>query len=275
MPRLGGRRLDVPLARARRPRLRRLRSSTSTMASAARSRTRTPATAASSWARRSSAKCQGLGGPRSRSARSSGTRSRRARAAGDRPHRVGPGRDRPLPHRLVGDDEGDQAAPRGRSGPAAAPIWREETEAYCHEHGLPFRSTRRTATPSGAHPGGDPAAAPRLHPAADRNLLALAAGEPRLPRALEKTLAELLASTAGHEAGTSAAGFAPCASTTRCASRGRRFGPWRLESDAPGSSCDTPARRSARGTAQESAGSLRGRQGAARRARRVAARRLG
>ena len=60
----------------------------------------------------------------------------------------------------------------------------------------------------------------RLHPGAEQNLLALADERPRLPRALERTLAELLSSTARDEVGRPrGAACARCASTTTSASR--------------------------------------------------------
>src|SRR4029453_15190533 len=78
------------------------------------------------------------------------------------------------------------------------PVWRDETEAYCREHGLPFRTdSSNRDTKRGLIREEIVPLLRRLHPAAERNLLALAEGEPRLPRALERTLAELLASTAG------------------------------------------------------------------------------
>ena len=75
---------------------------------------------------------------------------------------------------------------------------------------------------------------------------------------------------------TSAAASAPCASTTRCGSRARSsWGPWTLEPTGPGSRCAArrPGDRLA-GRAEESAGSARGREGAAGGARRLAARRV-
>jgi tRNA(Ile)-lysidine synthase len=70
-------------------------------------------------------------------------------------------------------------------------VWREETEAYCHAHRLDFRvdssnrDTKRGLIRDQILPG-----LRELHPAAERNLLRLAEGEPN-------ALDELLASTAG------------------------------------------------------------------------------
>jgi tRNA(Ile)-lysidine synthase len=116
------------------------------------------------------------------------------------------------------------------------PVWREETEAYCREHGLSFRTdssnrdTKRGLIREEILP-----LLRRLHPAAERNLLALAAGEPRLPRALEKTLAELLASTAGTKRADLGGGVRAVREYDSLRLEGSvEFGPWRLESDAPG-----------------------------------------
>jgi tRNA(Ile)-lysidine synthetase-like protein len=70
-------------------------------------------------------------------------------------------------------------------------VWREETEAYCRDEGLDFRvdssnrDTKRGLIREEILPR-----LRELHPAADRNLLRLAEGEPT-------ALDELLASTAG------------------------------------------------------------------------------
>jgi tRNA(Ile)-lysidine synthase len=115
-------------------------------------------------------------------------------------------------------------------------IWRDETEAYCREHGLDFRtdSTNRD-TKRGLIRDEILPLLRRLHPAAERNLLALAAGEPRLPRALERTLSELLASTAGTKQADLGGGVRAVREYDTLRLEGSvEFGPWRLESDAPG-----------------------------------------
>jgi len=77
-------------------------------------------------------------------------------------------------------------------------IWREETEAYCREQGLQFRQDSSNAeTKRGLIRREILPLLERLDPRARTNLLALAEREPLLPRTLERTLAELLASTAG------------------------------------------------------------------------------
>lgn len=73
-------------------------------------------------------------------------------------------------------------------------VWREETEAYCRAEGLPYRVDssnsdtlrgliRREIVPS----------LRRLHPAAERNVLAALESPERLPRPIERAVAELLA----------------------------------------------------------------------------------
>jgi tRNA(Ile)-lysidine synthetase-like protein len=71
------------------------------------------------------------------------------------------------------------------------PLWREETEAYCRELGLPFRTdSSNAATRRGLIRNEVLPLLRRLHPGADRNLLRLAEQRP-------SRLDELLASTAG------------------------------------------------------------------------------
>jgi tRNA(Ile)-lysidine synthase len=77
-------------------------------------------------------------------------------------------------------------------------VWREETEAYCRAEGVPFRvdsSNRDTAR--GLIREQVVPALRRLHPAAERNVLAALETGARIPRHLEKALLELLASREG------------------------------------------------------------------------------
>jgi tRNA(Ile)-lysidine synthase len=77
-------------------------------------------------------------------------------------------------------------------------VWREETEAYCRAVGLPVRvdsSNRDTAR--GLIREQVVPALRRLHPAAERNVLAALETGARIPRHLEKALLELLASREG------------------------------------------------------------------------------
>jgi tRNA(Ile)-lysidine synthetase-like protein len=77
-------------------------------------------------------------------------------------------------------------------------VWREETEAYCRAEGLPFRldstnpDTARGLIRSEVLP-----ALRKLHPAAERNVLAALEEGERLPRPVETALLELLASREG------------------------------------------------------------------------------
>jgi tRNA(Ile)-lysidine synthetase-like protein len=74
------------------------------------------------------------------------------------------------------------------------PLWRDETEAYCHAEGLPFRlDSSNRETKRGLIRDEILPALERLHPGARRNLLRLAEDRPRV----SAELAELLASPAG------------------------------------------------------------------------------
>ncbi len=115
-------------------------------------------------------------------------------------------------------------------------IWREETEAYCREQGLAFRTdasnrdTKRGLIRAEILP-----LLRRLHPGADRNLLSLADEPARLPRGLERTLAELLASTAGTKSADLGAGLRAVREYDAVRLEGAvSFGTWRLESAVPG-----------------------------------------
>ena len=77
-------------------------------------------------------------------------------------------------------------------------VWRDETEAYCRAESLPYRSdSSNPATVRGVIRSEILPALRRLHPAAEKNVLA--ALEPRgtLPHPLERALGELVASRAG------------------------------------------------------------------------------
>jgi tRNA(Ile)-lysidine synthase len=115
-------------------------------------------------------------------------------------------------------------------------IWREETEAYCREHGLAFRTdTTNPDTKRGLIRDEILPLLHRLHPGADRNLLALAEARPRLPRALERTLVELLSSHDGTKAVDLGRGVRAVREYDTLRLEGSlTFGPWRLESDVSG-----------------------------------------
>jgi tRNA(Ile)-lysidine synthase len=115
-------------------------------------------------------------------------------------------------------------------------IWREETEAYCRERGLPFRVDRSNEdTKRGLIRREILPLLRELHPGADENLLALADERPRLPRGLERTLAELLASTDGTKTADLGRGLRAVREYDTVRLEGEvSFGPWRLESSVPG-----------------------------------------
>jgi tRNA(Ile)-lysidine synthase len=77
-------------------------------------------------------------------------------------------------------------------------VWREETEAYCRAEGLPYRQdSSNPDTARGLIRREILPALRRLHPAAERNVLAALEPRGRLPRPLERALLELLASREG------------------------------------------------------------------------------
>jgi tRNA(Ile)-lysidine synthetase-like protein len=77
-------------------------------------------------------------------------------------------------------------------------LWREETEAYCRAEGLPFRvDASNEQTLRGVIRTEIVPALRRLHPAAERNILAALEAPERLPRPVERALRELLAAPTG------------------------------------------------------------------------------
>jgi tRNA(Ile)-lysidine synthase len=123
------------------------------------------------------------------------------------------------------------------------PVWRDETEAYCRAVGLRFRADSSNAdTKRGLIRDEILPLLRRLHPAAERNLLALADERPRLPRTLEENLLALLASRDGSKRIDLGSGLQGVREYDRLwveespvPLRGRvRFGPWTIESDVPG-----------------------------------------
>jgi tRNA(Ile)-lysidine synthase len=116
------------------------------------------------------------------------------------------------------------------------PLWREETEEYCREHGLLFRVDSSNAdTKRGLVRDEILPLLRRLHPGAEQNLLALASERPRLPRALEETLLELLSSTAGTKNADLGSGIRAVRTYDTLRLEGTvEFGPWHIESDVPG-----------------------------------------
>jgi tRNA(Ile)-lysidine synthase len=115
-------------------------------------------------------------------------------------------------------------------------IWRDETEAYCRAEGLEFRTdTSNRDTKRGLIRDEILPRLRDLHPAADRNLLRLAEGEP-------SALDELLASTAGSKRLDLGGGLTAVREydrawleSTPVALEGEvRWGEWRIASDLPG-----------------------------------------
>jgi tRNA(Ile)-lysidine synthetase-like protein len=116
-------------------------------------------------------------------------------------------------------------------------VWREETEAYCRAEGLPYRvDSSNPDTKRGLIRAEILPLLERLHPGARRNLLRLADEPPRLPRAMEETLAALLASAEGSAAADLGRGIRAVREYGEISlERGPvRFGRWRIESDRPG-----------------------------------------
>jgi tRNA(Ile)-lysidine synthase len=116
------------------------------------------------------------------------------------------------------------------------PVWREETEAYCRERGLAFRTdSSNRDSKRGLIRAEILPLLRRLHPGADDNLLALAGEEPRLPRTLERTLVELLESRAGTSHADLGQGVRAVREYETLRLEGRvTFGPWHIESDCDG-----------------------------------------
>ncbi len=116
------------------------------------------------------------------------------------------------------------------------PLWREETRAYCVQHGLAYREdTSNPGTKRGLIRAEILPLLQRLDPRARASLLSLADERPRLPRELERTLAELLASRAGTKAADLGAGVRAVREYGSLRLEGSvQWGPWTIESDVPG-----------------------------------------
>jgi tRNA(Ile)-lysidine synthase len=100
-------------------------------------------------------------------------------------------------YRLVSRGSATGIAPRGADGVVhpLLPVWREETEAYCHEAGLEFRVDASNAdTKRGLIRDEILPLLRRLHPAADENLLRALDTRATLPPALAEMLAAPVAS---------------------------------------------------------------------------------
>jgi tRNA(Ile)-lysidine synthetase-like protein len=115
-------------------------------------------------------------------------------------------------------------------------LWREETVGYCEEHGLEYRlDSSNSDTKRGLIRDEILPLLRRLHPAAERNLLALADEPARLPRELERTLKALLASTDGTKRADLGGEIRAVREYDEVRLEGRvTFGPWRIEGSRPG-----------------------------------------
>jgi tRNA(Ile)-lysidine synthetase-like protein len=116
------------------------------------------------------------------------------------------------------------------------PLWREETEAYCVDHGLVWRvdgtnaDTKRGLIRERVLP-----LLEELDPRARANLLALASERPRLPRRLEASLVQLLSSREGTRAADLGDGIRAVRAYDTLRLEGTvEWGPWRIESDRQG-----------------------------------------
>ena len=114
-------------------------------------------------------------------------------------------------------------------------VWGEETRAYCVERGIAFRDDSSNATTKrGLIRDEILPLLERLDPRARTSLLALAAERPQLPRTLERTLAELLASPQGTKAADVGGGVRAVREYGTLRLEGTlRWGPWTIESEAP------------------------------------------
>jgi tRNA(Ile)-lysidine synthase len=141
-------------------------------------------------------------------------------------------------YRLVSSGGAKGIKPRREDGVVRPllPLWREETEAYCREHGLAFRlDSSNSQTKRGLIREEILPLLRRLHPGADENLLALADERPRLPRSVELSLLELLSSRAGTKEADLGGGVRAIREYDSIRLTGTvTFGPWHLESNVPG-----------------------------------------
>ena len=115
-------------------------------------------------------------------------------------------------------------------------VWREEVRAWCDERGLPYREdSSNPATKRGLIRDEILPLLERLDPRARASLLSLADERPRLPRTLERTLADLLADREGSRAADLGGGVRAVREYDTLRLEGTvTWGPWTLASDRPG-----------------------------------------
>jgi tRNA(Ile)-lysidine synthase len=116
-------------------------------------------------------------------------------------------------------------------------LWREETEAYCRANGLEYRTdSSNPDTLRGLIREQLVPLLRQLHPAAEQNIARLADERPRLPRHLEDSLLELLATRDGTKHADLGGGLRATREYDRVSLEHGpvRWGPWTIEADAPG-----------------------------------------
>lgn len=112
-------------------------------------------------------------------------------------------------------------------------VTREDTTAYCIDHNLSVRvDATNPETARGLIRGEILPLLRRLHPGAEANLRALGDERPGLPRGLEASLVELLASRAGTKAADLGGGIRAVREYGTLRLEGAiEWGPWTLETD--------------------------------------------
>lgn len=115
-------------------------------------------------------------------------------------------------------------------------VTRDETAAYCRDHRLPIRHDETNArTKRGLVRDEILPLLRQLDPRADASLLALAEREPLLPRALERSLAQLLSSRDGSASADLGRGVRAVREYDALRLEGTvEWGPWRIHSDRSG-----------------------------------------
>ena len=115
-------------------------------------------------------------------------------------------------------------------------VWREETRAWLSERGLAYREdSSNPETKRGLIRNEIIPLLERLDPRARASLLAVADERPRLPRTLERTLADLLAGREGTKQADLGGGVRAVREYGTVRLEGSvQWGPWTIESDRPG-----------------------------------------
>ena len=115
-------------------------------------------------------------------------------------------------------------------------VWREEVRAWCDELGVAYREdSSNSGTKRGLIRAEILPLLERLDPRARASLLSLADDRPRLPRALERALAELLAHREGSQQADLGRGVRAVREYDTLRLEGTvTWGPWTLESECSG-----------------------------------------